>query len=151
MYEENARRIRTVVNAINPKLAMEVIGLGEADSLINVAERLEQGHVVGLLPDRSITDKGQLRCLFLGSPAAFPLGPFQMATLLKRPVVLMSSIYRGGRRYDVFFERLRDPSESPSRNRSQEAAALMHSYVERIEHYCRQAPFNWFNFYDFWA
>ena len=23
-------------------------------------------------------------------------------------------------------------------------------YVERLEAYCRMAPFNWFNFYDFW-
>ena len=23
-------------------------------------------------------------------------------------------------------------------------------YVARIEHYCRIAPYNWFNFYDFW-
>jgi predicted LPLAT superfamily acyltransferase len=24
-------------------------------------------------------------------------------------------------------------------------------YAQRLEHYCRLAPFNWFNFYDFWA
>jgi predicted LPLAT superfamily acyltransferase len=23
-------------------------------------------------------------------------------------------------------------------------------YVERIEYHCRNAPYNWFNFYDFW-
>jgi predicted LPLAT superfamily acyltransferase len=23
-------------------------------------------------------------------------------------------------------------------------------YVARIEHHCRNAPYNWFNFYDFW-
>jgi predicted LPLAT superfamily acyltransferase len=24
-------------------------------------------------------------------------------------------------------------------------------YADRLEHYCRLAPDNWFNFYDFWA
>jgi predicted LPLAT superfamily acyltransferase len=24
-------------------------------------------------------------------------------------------------------------------------------YVERLEHYCRVAPYNWFNFYDYWV
>ena len=24
------------------------------------------------------------------------------------------------------------------------------TYAARLEHYCRQAPYNWFNFYDFW-
>jgi predicted LPLAT superfamily acyltransferase len=23
-------------------------------------------------------------------------------------------------------------------------------YAQRLEHYCRMAPYNWFNFYDFW-
>jgi Predicted acyltransferase len=27
----------------------------------------------------------------------------------------------------------------------------MRRYAARLEHYCREAPFNWFNFYDFWA
>jgi predicted LPLAT superfamily acyltransferase len=27
---------------------------------------------------------------------------------------------------------------------------LLLRYVERLEHYCRLAPYNWFNFYDFW-
>ncbi len=27
----------------------------------------------------------------------------------------------------------------------------MHLYAQRLEHYCRQAPYNWFNFYDFWS
>jgi predicted LPLAT superfamily acyltransferase len=26
----------------------------------------------------------------------------------------------------------------------------MRSYVARLEHYARGAPYNWFNFYDFW-
>jgi predicted LPLAT superfamily acyltransferase len=28
---------------------------------------------------------------------------------------------------------------------------IMSRYVARLEHYCRAAPFNWFNFYDFWG
>jgi predicted LPLAT superfamily acyltransferase len=151
MYEENARRVRAALTAINPNLAMDVIGLGQPDSLIMVEQRLEQGYVVGLLPDRGINGEGQVRCPFLGSPAAFPIGPFQMAALLNRPVALMFGIYRGGRRYEVFFELLSDASDLPARGRSARADALMRRYVERIEHYCREAPFNWFNFYDFWA
>ncbi|HUN52041.1 MAG TPA: hypothetical protein VMU42_13030, partial [Candidatus Sulfotelmatobacter sp.] len=66
MYEENAKRIRTVLTAINPRLAMDVIGLGNSDSLITVGTRLEHGDFVGLLPDRSINGEGQISCPFLG-------------------------------------------------------------------------------------
>ena len=52
MYEENARKINSVLNAINPLLSMEVIGLGRPDSMLRVRERLDQGHFVGMLADR---------------------------------------------------------------------------------------------------
>jgi predicted LPLAT superfamily acyltransferase len=27
---------------------------------------------------------------------------------------------------------------------------LVERYAARVEHHCRTAPYNWFNFYDFW-
>jgi predicted LPLAT superfamily acyltransferase len=27
---------------------------------------------------------------------------------------------------------------------------LIDRYAARLEHYCRLAPYNWFNFYDSW-
>jgi len=151
MYEENARKIRAVLNAINPALAMEVIGLGRSDSMIAVGERLEQGHFVGMLADRGVDGEDRIRYPFLGSSAAFPLGSFRLAMLMKRPAVLMIGVYRGGRRYDVFFEPLADPSGPSTRRRDEQVEEVTRRYVERLEHYCRAAPYNWFNFYDFWA
>lgn len=151
MYEENARKVQTALNAINPQLAMDVIALGKSNSMIAVGQRLERGDVVGVLADRSINGEGRAHCPFLGAPAAFPHGPFRMAALLKRPVVLMFGVYRGGRRYDVYFEPLTDPSDPAAGARDNDVELAMRRYVERLEHYCRMAPFNWFNFYDFWA
>jgi predicted LPLAT superfamily acyltransferase len=151
MYEENARKIRASLAAINPSLATEVIGLGRLDSLITVADRLNRGHFIGVLADRNVDGKDLVRCDFLGMPAAFPQGPFRVAQLLRRPVVLMIGIYRGGRTYDIFFEPLAEASASRPREAGAWIDETMRRYVERLEHYCRAAPFNWFNFYDFWA
>jgi len=150
MYEENARKIRASLAAINPDLAAEVIGLGRLDSLITVAERLSRGHFVGVLADRNVDGKDLVRYDFLGAPAAFPQGPFRVAMMLQRPVVLMVGLYRGGRTYEAFFELLADAPAA----RPRDAAWIddaMRRYVARLEHYCRDAPFNWFNFFDFWA
>jgi predicted LPLAT superfamily acyltransferase len=145
MYEDNARKINAVLNAINPSLAMDIIALGRSGSMIGVETRLAQGHCVGLLVDRGIKGEGMVRRDFLGAPANFPIGPFRMAVLLKRPVVIMFGLYRGGRRYEVHFERLTGiGGETISVDQ------LLDRYVARLEHYCRLAPFNWFNFYDFW-
>jgi predicted LPLAT superfamily acyltransferase len=150
MYEENAKKIRAALAAINPLLETEVIGLGRLDSLIAVAERLRQGHFIGVLADRNVDGKDMVRYPFLGAPAAFPQGPFRVAMLLRTPVVMMAGVYRGGGRYDVYFESLADAYAPPGGGDAWLDRA-MRQYVARLEHFCREAPYNWFNFYDFWA
>jgi predicted LPLAT superfamily acyltransferase len=142
MYEDNAKKTGTVLGAINPALVLEIISLGRPQAMLAVRDRLADGHLVGVLPDRSISDEGRVRIDFLGAPAWFPVGPFRMAALMGAPVVFMLGLYRGGRRYDVVFEDLGDPTD---------VAATMRRYVALLEFHCREAPYNWFNFYDFWA
>ena len=150
MYEENAKKVRDALAAVNPRLAAEVIGLGQLDSMIIVAERLRRGHFIGLLADRHFEGKNLARHEFLGAPAAFPRGPFQLAAMLRRPVVMMFGVYRGGNHYDLVFETLAPALETRPADVEAWVDEVMRRYVERLEHYCREAPFNWFNFYDFW-
>jgi predicted LPLAT superfamily acyltransferase len=150
MYEENARKIRAALAAVNPRLAAEVIGLGQLDSMIIVAERLQRGHFIGLLADRHFDGKNLVRHAFLGAPASFPRGPFQLALMLRRPVVMMFGVYHGGNRYGLVFETLAAPGETRPADGDAWIDEVMRRYVARLEHYCREAPYNWFNFYDFW-
>jgi predicted LPLAT superfamily acyltransferase len=145
MYEENARKANAVLNAVNPALAVQIIGLGRPGSMLAVRDRLDEGHLVGILADRSLESERRMRLPFLGAPASFPVGPFRMAAMLRRPVVLMLGMHRGGRRYDIVFETISArPNDEPIED-------MMRRYVTLLEHHCRNAPYNWFNFYDFWA
>jgi len=150
MYEGNARKIRKLLKAINPVLQMEVIGLGKVDSMLKVEAALARGEFVGMLADRTIKGGGTVSCPFLGEQAAFPAGPIRIAAMLKRPIALMFGIYRGGNRYEVYFERLAMLDQIGSRERDSMTGHLLRHYSGRLEHYCRLAPYNWFNFYDFW-
>lgn len=151
MYEDNARKINSVLYAINPALAQRVIELGKPDSMLKVGEALQRGEFVGILADRVIEGEGNAHCPFLGEPAKFPTGPFRMASMLKVPVMLMAGVYRGGNRYDVYFERMPDMSAPRSAQREAVIEQAARDYAARIEHYCRSAPYNWFNFFDFWS
>ena len=148
MYED--RKINAVLNAINPALTQEIISLGRPGSMMEIGRRLGEGGFVGVLADRSLNGDDQTTVPFLGTPASFPLGPFRMAVLLKAPVVLMVGLYRGGRRYDIHFEPLWDPREGSGAATAELIADAATRYVARLEHYCRSAPYNWFNFYEFW-
>jgi predicted LPLAT superfamily acyltransferase len=151
MYEDNARKVGQVTRAINPALAQDVIALGRFDSMLKVHERLQHSDWVGILGDRALDRSGQLRVPFLGEPAAFPTAPFRIALMLKRPVVFMAGIYRGANRYDLYFETLFEPDGIPRQQRDAAIEAALRRYVARLERHCRDAPFNWFNFYDFWG
>src|SRR5262249_27808386 len=129
--------------------SMPVIALGKIESMLKVDEALARGEFVGMLADRTIRGEGTLSCPFFGAPARFPAGPFRLAVMLRRPLVLMVGLYRGGNRYDVHFELLADPRDA-SGSREQRVRDVLGKYVSRLEHYCRLAPYNWFNFYDYW-
>jgi predicted LPLAT superfamily acyltransferase len=152
MYEENARKINSVLNAINPDLTIEVIALGQPGAMLAVEQRLDQGHLIAILADRGLSLDGEenVNVEFLGDNARFPLGPFRLAALLRRRVILMVGLYRGGQCYDVYFERLADFTDVTRETRPKAIEDAVRYYVGRLEHFCRMAPDNWFNFYNFW-
>ena len=153
MYEENARMINEALAMLNPNLQQDIIGLGKADSMIKVKHALDQGALVGILADRLLDTEcapSDRRVIpFLGRPAAFPVGPFRMAALLRRPVLLMLGIYLGANRYRLVFEEIYDFSGMTSSRQAGVEEAMLR-YVKRLEHYSRTYPFNWFNFFDVW-
>jgi predicted LPLAT superfamily acyltransferase len=153
MYEDNARRTNKILASINPAAKQAVIGLGQVDSMLKVREHLDTGSMIGILADRTILGdaRDSMRWVdFLGAPAAFPLGPLHMAAMLKRPVIFMTGLYRGGNRYDIHFETLADFSRVERGKRGAEVQAALTRYAALLEKHCRAAPYNWFNFFDFW-
>ena len=156
MYEDNARLINDTLAAIAPQAKLHTIGLGRASAMLQLRQWLDEGGVAGLLADRGLPGqraKG-VAVDFLGAPALFPDGPFRLAAMLRRKVVFMAGLYRGGRDYDLRFTELADFSVGPPMTGPERDAAIraaLERYVATLESLCREAPYNWFNFFDFWA
>ena len=151
MYMDNARQLNEFIDAVNPEIADSIIRLGQPGAILEVKEWLEQGNIVGILADRITQGEKLARVDFLGEEAEFPLGPWLLAGMLRVPVMLCFAIYSGQGRYDVYFEPLSGALGVDRGNRTQVAQDLAARYAERLAHYCRMAPYNWFNFFDFWA
>lgn len=168
MYPDNARKIQGVLQAMAPDFKLAVIAIGNPGSTLAIRDALAQGHLVGLLGDRMLAPaaaaapgatpsresarSNTLHIPFLGRPAAFSDGPLRLAMLLRRRVIFMAGLYLGGRRYDVRFETLADFRQPPVAAADREALIqqTLYAYVARLEALCREAPYNWFNFFDFW-
>lgn len=149
MYEENARNIKQLLHAINPNAQQDIISLGQPRAMLQVKEQINEGALIGVLVDRSLGDTGSMRVNFLGSEASFPTGPFRLAAMLQHPVYFMTGVFEGDNRYSVHLESIADFS-TPVDNKETAVNQALLRYVELLEKHCKNAPYNWFNYFDFW-
>jgi len=144
------QNITRFFDALNPEIAGTVIAPDRADTLIRVKESLDGGYFVGMLGDRVSGGDKTTQCQFLGTPATFPAGPVLLAAMMHCPVILFVGLYRGGNRYEIYFEHFADEIVLDRDRRTESIQLWTQRYVRRLEHYARLAPYNWFNFYPFW-
>ncbi|WJI15399.1 acyltransferase [Pseudoxanthomonas winnipegensis] len=138
--------------ALNPRLADCIIDASQDSTSIVMAIKhaTDEGHLVALLVDRARPEDPCLPAQFLGAQAQFPTSPWLIGAVLKVPVVLAFGLYQGRARYTLAFETFSEGLEVPRRNRAATLGALIRGYAARLEHHVCAAPYNWFNFYDFW-
>jgi len=103
---------------------------------------------VAMLGDR-VAGGPYAECDFLGRRACFPTGIFAIAAAAGAPIVLTFAFNVGSRAYEVVAE----PPHSvtlPRHGRREALAAHAQWFADRLAHYARLYPYNWFNYYDFW-
>lgn len=122
----------------------------DVDRVLKVKAALDRGELIGLMADRYQPGERTTDCHFLGDRAPFPLSPWLLAGITKAPVLLAFGLYRGGSRYEMHFENFSDQLKLVRAHRHTQAHEYAQAYAARLEHYARKAPYNWFNFYDFW-
>jgi predicted LPLAT superfamily acyltransferase len=150
MHEGNARAMGSWMRSMAPELAARIIVPGTPQTLLRVSECLERGEIVAMLGDRPLGSERMVQCQFLGSAAAFPSGPMLTAAVLGVPVVSFFCLHRGDLSYDVHFEVIAERVILADGPRDATLLPWVERYVRHLEGYARLAPYNWFNFYDFW-
>jgi len=151
MHQDNAQKINAMLAAIDPQGVQDIIALGNINSMLKVRDHLDDGGVVGMLADRTPGNESLHAVQMLGAEAFLPSGPWRMAAMLQRPVLFMTGLYLGGNRYAIHFEDVADFSDLGRSQRDEALDTAITRYAALLDHYCRRAPYNWFNFYDFWA
>lgn len=149
---QHGRMLMQLLEGLNPELANSVIDASERgpNLVLNLKEALEAGRMVGIMADRSLATDRSVEVDFLGGRARLPVGPWQLAHALQVPVVLGFGHYLGGNRYHAHFELFCESLRLPRENREAAIAEHAQRYARRLEHHAKSAPYNWFNFYDYW-
>lgn len=144
--------LSTLLNRLNPKFAQMILDARRPgpELVLDMQAALAGNAVVSTLADRLRPGNPSITANFLGAPANFPASPWMLAAALRVPVVLAFGLYAGGRRYDLHFERFEFELPTDRRQRSAALASVVQRFADRLAHYVRIAPYNWFNLYDFW-
>lgn len=154
MNRQHGAMMTRVLESLNPGFAEAIIdtSVGDVDLVLRLRAALENGEMIGVMADR-LHQAGEraLAVDVLGERARLPASPWLLAGMLKVPVLLCFGLYRGGRDYEIHFESLGESVQLPRGQRMEAAQLYAQRYADRLSHHARQAPYNWFNFYDFWA
>jgi predicted LPLAT superfamily acyltransferase len=146
------------LEALNPEMARQVLDVGSDPESTGrpgaglvLLEALREGALVALLADRPRPGEKTAGVDFFGDTAQFPTAPFELALVTQAPLILFWGLHVGTGRYRIVFEKLDPPERAPRGERAAAVQACMQAYADRLEVHARAAPYNWFNFYDFWA
>ena len=150
MHEEHTKVLNHIFKRLNPTMAQTIIPIGAPGAMLQVKESLDRGEFIGILGDRAIKGDKLVPCKFFEKEVHLPMGPMMLASILKAPVFLFFGLYKGGNRYEIYFEPFIEEIMVDPESRDQVVRDLTQRYAERLESYCRHAPYNWFNFFDYW-
>lgn len=153
LHTKHAQRFNRLLAQLNPDSQLNIMQVTElsAATAVLLSEKIAQGEFVAIAGDRiPVTSKPRVALAkFLGAPALFPVGPYILANLIQCPVYLLFTLRRG-LTSEIHIELFRESIRLPRRERELALADLVAQYVTRLEYYCRRAPLQWFNFYQFW-
>ena len=149
----HGRMLTELLERLNPELAGSIIDASQRGPqlVLTLKEAVEAGRMVGIMADRALATDRAVVVDFLGGRARMPVGPWQLAHALQVPVILGFGVYHGGNRYTAHFELFAQSVRLPREQREAAITALAQVYARRLEHHLRRAPYNWFNFYDYWS
>jgi predicted LPLAT superfamily acyltransferase len=154
VYSEHVIRFEELLARINPGYASRLIHVAQAgpDTALLLEARIAKGESLFIVGDRPpAAENGRtLDIPFLGREAPFPIGPIFLAHLLKCPVYLFFCVKEGGH-YRIHMEPFAERVDLPRKGREVALRGWLERYARALEARCRKAPFQWFNFYNFWG
>jgi len=119
--------------------------------LFEIKQALENKELVAFLADRFTEGNQTVKIDFLGEPALFPLGPWQMASYFNVPVSYVFTVREAHKQYRFYASPLINvPNVRNPMQRSVLVLDPMKEFVSQFERITRKYPLQWYNYYNFW-
>ncbi len=152
VYQKHASKFNQFLKKLNAKADIHLISVDELgiETAVLLQEKLDQGEWIIVAADRLPVQSNRVQNIsFLGDAAEWPQGAWILASLLKVPVLAIFC-YRNSNFFDVHIHHLAEKVELPRATRLLSMQKITQDYVTLLEQHCIRAPYQWFNFYQFW-
>ena len=156
VYDKHAGNFVKMMQKENDASRLNVFQVDEFDvtTIMQLKDKVDAGEWVFIAGDR-VPLSGLERTVgvqFLGEQAPLPIGPYMLAKALECPVKLMFVYRSEAVDNKVLFDvsPLCDKLQINRKTRQQDLQSYAQQFATKLEEHCLNAPYQWFNFYDFW-
>jgi predicted LPLAT superfamily acyltransferase len=152
-YNKHSPSFNNFLKKVNADSAINFVHIENfgPDDTIKLKQKIEDGEAVVIFADRtSVNNPNSVNFVpFLGEDAPFAIGPFALATIMHCPVYTIFCVKNQGR-YSTYIEKLADPIKVKRKERQQYFYDLTQRFAMRLEKHVQLAPYQWYNFFNFW-
>lgn len=157
IYDKHAINFINMMQRMNPNSRLNIFQVDEFDvaTLLQLKNKIDLGERIFIAGDR-VPLTGHERTVpttFLNRIAPLPIGPYMLAKALACPVKLMFAYREQGVHSKIRFDVV-PFTDQLTLTRSQRELDLQRyaqQFASELEQQCAKVPYQWFNFYDFWA
>ena len=151
-------KFNALLRELNPDLMDHVIDANNIDvaTAIKMKEHIHDGNLVVIAGDRTsaYARERNIVTTFFGEPAKFPEGAFSLSGILNAPIYFIFAIRKKDfdirSAYELHVVRAKTSLECSRSERPERLKMLLQEYTELLERFCKEHPYQWYNFYNFW-
>jgi predicted LPLAT superfamily acyltransferase len=154
VHTRHAQNYSRLLGRFRPEAVLDTLQVSELgpEAAIALREKVNGGSWIVIAGDRTPTtgDRHVALIPFLGKPAPFAEGPYILAAILDCPIYALFCL-RDGSRYRLDVHKLADRVILPRQERAQALKSHAQAFAGLLEDYAVKEPYQWYNFFDFWA
>jgi predicted LPLAT superfamily acyltransferase len=148
LYDGEHEQIKEYLDGVTGKRSVNIIVIKkDLSHIYAISDAFSKNELVCMHADRFLEGNKTINANFLGQPARFPIGPFQLAATFKVPVSYVFAVKESKLHYHLFASEIRNYTTVAKNEIMQ---YMLTEYVTEIEKKVKKYPEQWFNYYNFW-
>ncbi len=148
IFDGEHEQIKSYLESVTGEKAVKFIVIkNDLSHIYEISEALKRNELICMHADRFLPGNKTKKHIFLGRDAAFPVGPFVLASTFRVPVSFVFAVKESALHYHFFASGPKDYANQP---KQAQVDIMLNEYVQELEIKTRTFPRQWFNFYDFW-